>query len=1150
MSQYVEPSANLTQKVVNAGGAGAVNASLNSVVIGAAYNVVSAGTEQSQVQQIAAIANPSDPVVYRSAASGYVFNDHVPPNATGAGAGWNDPMPGWFQMALPAAIAGQKVSDGSFDLILKNAQVRQNVLLAESIRVASLQGLTGNTANGINHDLGTQAIEVLPAVGSGLDGAILSGDYWLITGANPGSGAWNGTSGKYLVALDLGDFPSSNAGFIIVDTLADAQSIAHRIRLSSAGAPLSYDDTWVKLAGSVFNPDGSGTGGAYAPDANGYDGTSSTLIGDVVKYSVWYANYTLDVTTEASYLGTGTGSMVGIGVTGISDASVPTPDVTPITYTTSVRDVEKSGSDWRVRLSGRILADGATEVSEVVSSVDSITSRGTLVVSANGDFPTNAAQPGGYWTVSSVGTFLLGDSGTDVSAPDGSIVVAKVVNPRTTHAADWDVYATLALAQAAYSNLVSRGTLTVTANNQPLPSIAVDVGDYWVISIASGTFTLGSSNQITVANGNVVVVANATPAQDGANWTKYATASVVPHTVTTVTEYLVRTALSNGSANALENDNVMLDVYRVVPTLTIPLDQTPAAADTPWIVTLGSDGFVQEVDTVTNPDDGQAKLTQSTNYLNTTDATSSGFVVIPNNFHSAGRASADGVNTLYGLISDVPEPAGWNMSIIRYADAVYLGYRALRTDLSNRLLTWNSLDAIDAQFRYIGQENPLGLAAQVAYIATGAIGVPIYGYAVDSDDLEGHVGALDYLSTRRDVHCFGIINRNAAVASTYKAHVEGMSTPLENSWRVAVANVKYPDRQYLVGGDTVDELATAAMYQVVSRNLANIPQYNATSYTTRIRDVSVDFLSAGVTPGDIVEIPVFGLPDGASLPSGTVAGSFIGLWQVSEVLDAHDIKVTPFGGTTYPSSYFGDTSNRPTGTVPDSSTAFVPYSIYRPASKDYQATFLKAFSTTLKTRRVWHIQPDTLTIEIGGTPTEVGGEYAVAHHVGLCAAARPQQNFTRMSAVGLSDLKHSNFYFSRTQMRDIASAGVCFLVQKVPEGLPFISHALTTDTTALFYQEQMKTRNIDFLSYVFWEAMDPFIGRWNQTAGLYTTARTVLQGIAKRLMTQTDTIIGPPLLGFKIKTMEQSKVNPDRMLLVLSCAIVDPTNYIDITLEV
>lgn len=276
MTQYVEPSANLTQKVVNAGGAGAVSASLNSVVIGAAYNVVSAGTVQSQVQQIAALASPSDPVVYQSAASGYVFNDHVPPNASGAGAGWNDPSPGWFQMVIPSAIAGQKVSDGSFDLVMKNAQVRQNVLLADSVRVAHLQGLSGNTANGLEHNRGTQAIGILPAAGSGsgLGGAILSGDYWLITGTNPISGVWMGTSGKYLVALDLGDFSSVNSGFVVVATLAEAQSIAHRIRLSPAGVPLTNDDTWVKLAGASFAPDGTGTGGAYAPDANGYDGTT------------------------------------------------------------------------------------------------------------------------------------------------------------------------------------------------------------------------------------------------------------------------------------------------------------------------------------------------------------------------------------------------------------------------------------------------------------------------------------------------------------------------------------------------------------------------------------------------------------------------------------------------------------------------------------------------------------------------------------------------------------------------------------------------------------------------------------------------------------------------------------------------------------
>lgn len=1071
---YVEPSANVTQKILNPGGASSTTASLNSVVIGAAYNVVQAGTAQSQVAQIAAIANPNDPVVYQSSASGYTFNDHVSPGAAGVGSGWNDPPAGHFQMALPAAIAGQKVSAGSFELVFKNAQVRQNVLLLDSVRQAYLEGIEGNTANGIHHAMpGTinASSPVLPIAGSGFNGAVLSGDYWLIGGTNPGAGPWVGSSGKYLVALTGGDFPTSNAGFVLKDTLADAKDIAQRIRLSASGQPLPFDDTWVKLAGTVFNPDGTGTGGAYAPDANAYDGAASTLEGDLIKYSVWYGSYHMEVDTTTEYLGLGTASPQSLGVSAIGDAVTPVLDSAPVTYTASIRDTKKVGSDWYIRSSSKVLAGAAVEQDTLLTpvSVDSVSSQGTLVLAANS--------------------------------------------------------ATLPVSTAA--------------------------GQYWVVEVDTGTYTVGTTHQKTVGEGSVLVAnVNSASTTDGADWTVYASAALVPHTVVTTTTYVVRTALTDGSANALENDDVTMDVYRVLPTLTVPLDQIPSAEATPWILTKDSNGFVQAVDKTTNPNDGQAKLIYSSNYLNTEDATTSGFVTIPYNFHSVGRANADGVNTLYGLISDVPEPSAWALSILRYADAVYLGYRALRTDLSNRLLSWNTLTAIDAQFGYIGEENPLGLAAQVAYTATGGTGVPIYGYAVASDDMEGHVGAMDYLATRRDVHCFGVMNRSPAIATVYKAHVDGMSLPSENSWRLAVVNIAYPTKQYLAGGDITDELEAGFVYQVVSNNLVGLPQYNSTSYTTRIVDQNVDFLSKAISPNDIVEIPNFAIPDGSALPSGTSASSFIGLWQVAEVIDAHTLKIAPFGGTTYPSSYTGNLANRPTGAVPTSSTAFVPYSIYRQASKDYQIQYLKAFSTTLKDRRMWHIQPDEATIEIGGTPTQVSGMYLVAEHVGVCAAARPQQNFTRMATVGISDIAHSNFYFSRTQMRDLASAGICFMVQKVPEGVPYVSHALTTETTALFYQEQMKTRNLDFLAYTFLDVMDPFVGKWNQTAGLYTTARTVLQGKAKLLMGQTDTIIGPPLLGFKIKTMEQSTENPDRMIVVLSCAIVDPTNYIDITLEV
>lgn len=1159
---YVEPSANVTQKILNPGGASSTTASLNSVVIGAAYNVVQAGTAQSQVAQIAAIANPNAPVVYQSAASGYTFNDHVSPGATGVGAGWNDPPAGHFQMALPAAIAGQKVTDGSFELVFKNAQVRQNVLLLDSVRHSFLAGIEGNTANEVNHAMAL-VIDVTSAAipsdggGSGVDGKLLAGDYWKV-GTGTEVAPWTGHAGEYLVFQPVTvDGIYTIADFLFVETEAEAKDYAHRIRLSASGQPLPFDDTWAKLAGITFVPDGTGTGGAYSPDANGYDGAPSTLEGDLIKYSVWYCTYRVAVTTRVSYEDLAATVPAGAGISGVSTATGVVSDTAPTTHTATIRDLKKDATHWYVRSTSKVLADAAvqddTTVDDVV--VRSHTHRGVLPVTASSatGLPVNSAQAGDYWTVTG-GGFTLGSVGNTAVVTDGDVVLAIATNPRDDEA-DWEVFASLALAQAEHPTwtMRSHGELVVTAA-APFPVITPAKRDYWTIS-ATATFDLGASPAVSVSNGSIIVATgNTLPSQDGDNWTPYASLAAanaaLTLTIDTTRHYVIRTALTGGSANALENDDVTMDVYRVLPTLTIPLDQTPSAEAMPWILTKDSNGFVQEVDKTTNPSDGQNKLTLSSNYLNTEDATASGFVTIPYNFHSVGRSNADGVNTLYGLINDVPAPSAWALSILRYADAVYLGYRALRTDLSNRLLSWNTSTAIDAQFGYIGEENPLGLAAQVAYTATGGTGVPIYGYAVDSDDMEGHVGALDYLATRRDVHCFGVMNRSPAIATVYKAHVDGMSTPSENSWRLAVVNIAYPTKQYLAGGDITDELEAGFVYQVASNNLVGLPQYNSTSYTTRIVDQNVDFLSSAISPNDIVEIPNFAIPDGSALPSGTVPSSFIGLWQVAEVIDAHTLKVTPFGGTTYPSSYTGNLANRPTGAVPTSSTAFVPYSIYRQASKDYQIQYLKAFSTTLKDRRMWHIQPDEATIEIGGTPTQVSGMYLVAEHVGVCAASRPQQNFTRMATVGISDIAHSNFYFSRTQMRDLASAGICFMVQKVPEGVPYVSHALTTDVTALFYQEQMKTRNLDFLAYTFLDVMDPFVGKWNQTAGLYTTARTVLQGKAKLLMGQTDTIIGPPLLGFKIKTMEQSTVNPDRMIVVLSCAIVDPTNYIDITLEV
>jgi len=1303
---YIEPSANVTQVVTTAGGASSTDADLNSVIIGPAFNVVHAGTARSLVEQIAAITDPNAPVEYRSSAGGFTFEDHIPQSTTAQGE--TDPEPGHFQFVIPATFAGQEYQNGEFELTMVNAQVRQNVVVATGVDPDVLSTIPGNvvdqsgllnnplagflplTVQGQPIPMTSSWIEANPATqvdpvftrnsgsvtqlglsdrgtynasgnaypttgGSGLAGAIKTGDYWRVT--------VQGTVAPFTVAVSLialVDNPgSTDANWETITVVAKGSdyrgvfdATANTYPLAGSGSGIDYGgnisiragdcwkihpqgtvapfDTAKGLIALVDNPGSTAANWeattwdpslkyAYALDANGYDGAPSTLVGDIVKYSALYAKAKVNVTLKVSTTPTAEGFSGTVNDRGNFDAGAQDG------YPTS------GGSG----LGGAIVAGDFFNVINA-TSLSPLYGKGGVYALVNG-----ASQPD-QWATTSIG-LINGPHAYDLNAPGntgfpaagqgsgvGGAIVAgdwfTVVNDGPSHSAHPLHGATVAIAKVnAPGQTASKWillTIAVSARgsfdaglaiNSDYPHTggsgvggAVQAGDYYHVinaepgsplenvtglialaspptgsagwAVAAETITgievtavaLDGSFTIDAAPRTYTTALRDAQKSESGIWTLQTSGRLLPdayqvlttpgtpasldytqgaHSYVLTNGYTVYNALpAHFNPAAVENRMVDFDIYRVHPTLSIPLDQTPSDENMPWIYFQDEHGVIQrEADVYTNPADGQNKLTLSSNFLDTVHAQDLGYVTLPANFKSAPRSGSNGVTVLYGEINQLPLPSDWNLSVVRFAEAIFLGYRALRTDLADQLLSVGSLAEVASTIGEQTPDNPLGLGLMMALAASG--GVPIKAYATVGNTLKAHMGAMEYLERRDDIHCMAPLTRDIATITSYGTHIAVMSTNLENAWRTGVFNIAHPTKQFLSGGDRVDTLAAASLYQIATPNGVGVPQYNSTSYVTHLIDTTKDFLAAGVKAGDLVVIPNFRVDGAQTLPSGTHASSFIGSWQVDSLVDSHTLVLKPIGGT-YPKAYYQDTNNRPTNVVPQSSSSFIPYYCFREATKDYVVQYLKSISTTLKTRRIVHAQPDVIEIQVAGTPTLVDGTYFAAEHAGILAGSRPQQNFTRMATAAITDLRHSNLYFSRAQMRDMASAGIMFAVQKVPQGIPFISHALTTDVTALFYQEQMKTRNLDFLSYTFLRLLDPFVGKWNITPGLFTAARTLIMGKAAQLKAQSVDQIGAPLLDLKIVTLAQSTLNADRVTCHLRVAIVDPANYIDIILEV
>lgn len=437
---------------------------------------------------------------------------------------------------------------------------------------------------------------------------------------------------------------------------------------------------------------------------------------------------------------------------------------------------------------------------------------------------------------------------------------------------------------------------------------------------------------------------------------------------------------------------------------------------------------------------------------------------------------------------------------------IHAQYSALRQDLGNQVL---EIADLEDQIGTLGQAtelNPLGLAVELALANTTG---RIFAIAVQSNDLAGFTAAMDVSENVRLYACVPL-TQDIAILEMIQARVEQLSTPQLASWRVAIVNTAIPLSQP-VG--------------VYSSTLVNSNSGNtlSTSSGTLLCPVGANnnsnFIGDGVVPGDILVVT-----SATGSPTITTATNF---------------------------TITGVTSNQSliVSGVAANYTAVTWY-IQRTLSKTQQAAIVAANSTSFGSSRVVHVQPDLVGVNVGGTVKFLPGYYLCAANSGLFAGLPAQKGLTNIGVAGVSDLKHSNFYFTRAQLDSMAAAGTFLVVQQAQGTIPYVRHSLTTDMTVLQYREVQQVKTIDFISYYFHDILQGFPGRYNITPDTLQTLRTTIIAGAKYLQGQTLPKIGAPLTDFTLTTVAQNATNLDMVDVQFRAYIPTVMNYVNFYLTV
>lgn len=323
----------------------------------------------------------------------------------------------------------------------------------------------------------------------------------------------------------------------------------------------------------------------------------------------------------------------------------------------------------------------------------------------------------------------------------------------------------------------------------------------------------------------------------------------------------------------------------------------------------------------------------------------------------------------------------------------------------------------------------------------------------------------------------------------------------------------------------------------------------------RLEDGSATFLTAGVLPGDTIEIPLDPNNYGPAAFDGRLLSYRVSTVQnENRLLIANGVDDTGALAKELPHFFARDVQDRYIdNTTPNAQN----YRIIRALSLEDQLLALVTIAQSVRSKRLTMMWPDQVEVSdlrdgslaraVPSTRTLAGLQpsYYLACAVGgVIAGIPPQAGLTNGSFVGFTKLVHAQGYFSEPQLSRLSDGGLFVCIQRTPGALPECIHQLTTDPTAIETGELSVVKNVDFISMFFQDLLESFIGQYNVLPETVNEiARAVGDG-AEQLKSRRVARFGPPLLEGSITSIGVSEFSADRIELFFNGKVPRPLNTV------
>lgn len=438
---------------------------------------------------------------------------------------------------------------------------------------------------------------------------------------------------------------------------------------------------------------------------------------------------------------------------------------------------------------------------------------------------------------------------------------------------------------------------------------------------------------------------------------------------------------------------------------------------------------------------------------------------------------------------------------------MYLEYRAWKNDFCSNVFVLETLGDIDDVIPGpLTPDNPLKYGVYWAKVHSR--GTPVYFTGIcNPDDVDSWLDVLDYMENRRDIYVLVPLTYNAEVRAAWVGHALEQSDPTVGCRREVFLPQDIPDTAVVVDAtlSTDDEDVLAVVEDDADTS--------GTQYTiVRVPGANGRFVTNGVRSGD--EVRLLYSTDG-------------------------------FGNVTYTSRTVAAVVNQDTLRLSTSLGAPVStprkIEIHRTLTVEDQVDAViaaKAFTN----RRVCLVLPDE--IDVGGTA--VDGMFAVCALAGSASGVEPHRSLTRLPLQGFDGVPRLK-KFKRSHLNRLAEAGFTIIVQNHEDGSIWARHMVTSGVTEDINQrEESVTRNLDSISLLLQDTLDPFIGQANNVPGarerIYAECRATLQGVQD---TPSDALLGPQIVSLDELVVAAHPSLDDHVVITTRMTLPYAINNID-----